>query len=142
MTESRAWIFFYGTFMDPAVLNAQGIECNEVIPAKLSAYELRLRPRANLIANDGAVVYGSIAKLKHDDIAKLYQDLDDRFGLKYLPEAVLPETLSGTYKPALCYICSHMEDSAPDPAYLSQMVAAIRAVGLPEWYAEHVKSLG
>src|ERR1700752_4938337 len=122
MADSRTWIFFYGTFMDPAVLNAQGIDCTELIPARLSGYELRLRPRGNLIANDRSVVYGSIANLRHDDIARLYQSLDDRWGLKYLPEAVLAETLDGTYKPALCYIVPHMEDSAPDPEYVTQMV--------------------
>ena len=142
MVDTRTWIFFYGTFMDPAVLNAQGIDCKEVIAARLSGYELRLRPRGNLVANDRAVVYGSIAKLKHDDITRLYQSLEDRWRLRYLPQAVLVETLYGTYKPALCYIVPHMEDSAPDSAYVTQMVSAIRAIGLPEWYAEHVKSMG
>lgn len=142
MSNDRTWIFFYGTFMDPAVLRGQGIDCTAVIPAKLSGYELRLRPRGNLVVNDRAVVYGSIARLKHDDIAQLYRSLDERWGLKYLPEAVLVETLDGTFKPALVFIVPRMEDSAPDPNYVAQMVAAARAIGLPDWYAEYLKSLG
>jgi Gamma-glutamyl cyclotransferase, AIG2-like len=142
MSDGRTWIFFYGTFMDPAVLREQGIDCNEVIPAKLSGHELRLRPRGNLIANDRTAVYGSIAKLKHNEIAQLYRNLDERWGLKYLPEAVLVETLDGAFKPVLVYIVPHMDDSPPDPAYVSQMVAAAKAIGLPEWYAEFLQSLG
>jgi len=138
----RAWVFFYGTFMDPAVLLAHGIDCDKVIPAKLSGYELRLRPRGNLVVNDRAVVYGSVAQITHQDIATLYRGLDERFGLKYLPEAVLAETLDGSFRPALCYIVPHMEDSSPDPEYVKQMVAAVRAIGLPHWYAEFVQSMG
>jgi len=138
--DSRVWIFFYGTFMDPAVLTAQGVSSTEVIPARLSGYELHIRPRANLIPADRSVVYGSIARLTNDEIAKLYQDLEVRFGLKYLPEAVLAETLDGALRPALCYIAPHMDDSPPDRQYLKQMVEAVRAIGLPDWYASHVES--
>ncbi|HXD30521.1 MAG TPA: gamma-glutamylcyclotransferase family protein [Pyrinomonadaceae bacterium] len=142
MADARTWIFFYGTFMDPAILRSQGIDCDEVIPARVTGYELRLRPRGNLVASERGVVYGSIAKISHDEIAKLYRNLDERFGLKYLPEAVLAETLDGALRPALCYIVPNMKDGAAEPQYIDQMIAAVKAIGLPDWYADQVKSLG
>ena len=127
--------------MDRGVLAEQGINSPAVIPARLSGYELSIRPRVNVTPVDRSSVYGSIAQLTHDEIAKLYTSLEQRFNLIYLPEAVLAETLDGNFRPALCYIAPHMDDSAPDSEYISQMAAAARAAGLPEWYAVYLESL-
>ncbi|MCU1265867.1 MAG: hypothetical protein JWM21_2185 [Acidobacteria bacterium] len=139
--ENRVWIFFYGTYMDPSVLTANDINSPEVIPARISGYQLCIRPRVNLIPTERSFVYGSIAKLTHDEISKLYGGLEQRFNLKYLPEAVLAQTLDGNLRPALCYIAPHMEESLPSSEYVRQMAAAVRAIGLPEWYATQVESL-
>lgn len=140
MAANRVWIFFYGTFMDPAVLTAQGVSVDGLTPAKLSGYELSIRPRANLARNDRAVVYGSVASLTHDDISKLYKNLEERFNLKYLPEAVLTETFDGSLKPALCFIAPYLEDRPPDPEYIETMIAAVKAIGLPAWYADYMST--
>jgi hypothetical protein len=198
----RVWIFFYGTFMDASVLKGQGINSPAVIPARISGYELYIRPRVNLLRVDQhdlhtkaatkagfevhrracleaqtsvgdrskpnaldrihtiyklvfsgwrsckscqschhSFVYGSIARLTHDEITKLYAGLEERFNLKYLPEAVLAETLDGNFRPALCYIAPQMDESPPDSEYIRQMGAAARAAGLPEWYAVYLESL-
>jgi hypothetical protein len=139
--EKRVRIFFYGTFMDASVLKGQGINSPAVIPARISGYELYMRPRVNLIRADRSFVYGSIAQLTHDEITKLYAGLEERFNLKYLPEAVLAETLDGNFRPVLCYIAPQMEESPPDSEYIRQMGAAARAAGLPEWYAVYLESL-
>ena len=140
MIERRVRIFFYGTFMDRKVLAEHGINSPEVVPARLSGYELSIRPRVNLTRLDRSCVYGSIAAATHDEIGKLYADLEKTFALKYLPEAVLAETLDGALLPALCYVASHMEPSAPDPDYVKQLAECVRGLGLPEWYAVYVES--
>jgi hypothetical protein len=141
MEEKRVWIFFYGTFMDRGVLLEQGINSPAVIPARLSGYELSIRPRVNLTPVERSFVYGSIAQLTHDEITKLYTGLEQSFSLIYLPEAVLAETLDGNFRPALCYIAPQMEDRPPDSEYIRQMAAAARAASLPEWYAVYLESL-
>lgn len=139
--ERNVWIFFYGTFMDPKILADYGISSAVVIPARVSGYELRIRPRVNLVRSDSALVYGSLFKLTHDEIRKLYANLEQAFGLKYLPEAVLTESLNGNFRPALCCIAPYMEDSEPKIEYLRQMATAVRTIGLPEYYAVQIESL-
>ncbi|HEV7397832.1 MAG TPA: gamma-glutamylcyclotransferase family protein [Pyrinomonadaceae bacterium] len=141
MDEKRVWVFFYGTFMDPAVLTANGIR-SEVMPARLHGFELEIKRRANLLPNSSAVAYGSIAKLSYDEIGGLYKKIEDTVGLVYLPEAILAETFDGALRPALCFIVPHQEDAVPDAEYLGQMVTAAKAIDLPDWYVNLIESFG
>ena len=141
-TLSRVWVFFYGTFMSADVLIEHGVTPGRIIPARLNGFELSIRPRVNLTRSDRLCAYGVIADVTHEDLARLYSDLDDRFGLKYFPEPVLAETLDGTVRPVLCYIAPHMEDGQATTEYVNQLAEAVRAAGLPDWYAEFVESFG
>lgn len=138
----RVWVFFYGAFMSPGVLSAHGVTPGRIVPAKLNGFELCIRPRGNLKHSDRSCVYGAIAEVTHEDLARLYSDLDERFGLKYFPEPVLAEGLDGTVRPALCYVATHMDDAPPQKEYVNELAEAVRAAGLPEWYAELVESFG
>ena len=125
--------------MDPRALREYGIT-SEVEPAQVNGYKLLIRPRVNLRQEQGAAVFGSVALLTHDEILRIYTDIEQQFGLKYLPEAVLAELLNGTFRPALCYLALDMPDGDPADLYISQLVESIRAVGLPESYAAYVES--
>jgi hypothetical protein len=145
MTETvkRVWVFFYGTVMHPDVLADEfGITPAEVVSARLGGFELRVRGRANLVRSERSSVYGSLAALTYQEIDRLYAHIEENFGLKYLPEPVLAETLDGAYRPALCYIVPHMEDAPAEQGYVTQLAGCVRALGLPEWYAAHVESFG
>jgi hypothetical protein len=142
MNEKRVWVFFYGTFMSPEVLAAHGIHVPGVVPARLNGFELTIRSRVNLRRADRSCVYGSLAALTHDELAGLYSKLEQNFKLKYLPEAVVAETLDEALRPALCYIAPQMDGKPPEPEYVRQLAGAVRALGLPEWYAEQVEKLG
>ena len=140
----RVSVFFYGTFISPTVLAEYGIIAKDLLPARVGGFELYIRPRVNLVPSDGANVYGAIACVTHEDLEKIYSDLEKRFGLKYLPEAVLAETLDETpaVEPVLCYIASHM---APGPAaseYVKDLADCVRALNFPESYGLHIKSFG
>ena len=136
------WVFFYGAFMSPGVLAEHGVTPGRIVPARLNGFELYIRPRGNLARSDRSCVYGVIADVTHEDLDRLYSDLEERFGLKYLPEPVLVEAFDGTVRPALCYIAPHMNDAPAAREYVNELVAAVRAAGLPEWYAELVDSFG
>jgi hypothetical protein len=139
MSEKRVRIFFYGTIMDPRVLREYGI-VSEVEPAKLNGYKLLIRPRVNLMEQQGSATFGSVALLTHSEISTIYNDIEQQFGLRYFPEAVFAELLNGTFRSALCYIAPPMQDADPADGYISQLVESIRAVGLPEWYAAYVET--
>lgn len=141
-TQPHVWVFFYGTFMDRNVLIDHGVTPGRMVPARLNGFELNIRPRGNLLTSDRSCVYGVIAQVTHEDLARLYSDLEERFGLKYLPEPVLTEVFDGTVRPVLCYIAPHMDDAPPTKEYVHELAEAVRAAGLPEWYAELVESFG
>ncbi|MBV9959958.1 MAG: gamma-glutamylcyclotransferase [Acidobacteria bacterium] len=141
MSEKRVWVFFYGTFMSPAVLAAEGISVPCVVPARLNGFELTMRSRVNLRRAERSCVYGSLAALTHDELAGLYSKLEQNFKLRYLPEAVVAETLDEALRPALCYIAPQMDEQPPEPEYVQQLAAAVRELGLPEWYASRIESL-
>jgi hypothetical protein len=138
----RVWVFFYGTFMNVGVLAEHGVIVSEAVPARVSGFELTIRPRVNLIASHRSCVYGGLVAVTHDDLARIYSGLEERFGLTYLPEAVLAETLDGALRPALCYIAPHMAAGPADGAFVRHLAACVRGLALPEWYALHVESFG
>jgi hypothetical protein len=140
--QPLVWVFFYGTIMNPAVMKDYGATANQVSPAKLAGFDIAIRPRPNLLRSERASVFGSLITVTHADLTTIYSGLEKNFGLKYLPEAVLASTLDGALRPALCYIAPSMADAAPDPAFLRQLAQCVRTMGLPEWYAAHVESLG
>jgi hypothetical protein len=128
--------------MNPIVLAEYGIIAKDVLPARVAGFDLNIRPRVNLVTSAGANVYGSIACITHEDLEKIYSDMEKRFGLKYLPEAVLVETIAGTLtiKPALCYIASFMTPGPAAPEYVRELAECVRALKLPESYALHIES--
>jgi hypothetical protein len=141
-TLPRVWVFFYGTFMRPGVLAEHEVTPTEVVPARLGGFDLDVRPRANLTRADRSCVYGALASLTHDDLAKIYSHLEEAFGLKYLPETVLAEALDGTLRPALCYIMPHTSGARAGREYVAELAECVRAMGHPEWYAAYVESFG
>lgn len=140
MDDERVWIFFYGTFMSPRVLAEQGVSAGVVVPARLNGYALTICPRVNLARSDRSCVYGALAALTHTDLSTIYSNLEERFGLTYLPEAVVAETLDGSLRPALCYLAPHMIEGDAEPAYIHQLAECVRELGLPDWYADFVES--
>ena len=136
----RVWVFFYGTFMSPGVLVDQGVTPGRNVPARLNGFELSIRPRVNLMRSERSCVYGAMTEVTHEDLARLYSNLEELFGLKYLPEPVLAEAFDGTVKPVLCFIAPRMDDAPATIEYVGQLAEAARSVGLPEWYAEFVES--
>ena len=141
-TRKRVRVFFYGTFMHPGVLAEFGVTAAEVVPGRLGGFELRVRPRVNILLAEGSCVYGALVAISREDINRLYVHIEESFGLKYFPEPVLAETLDGAYRPALCYVAPRMEDAPAEQAYVSQLAQCVRALCLPEWYAAHVESFG
>ena len=139
-TLPRVRVFFYGSFMSPDVLAEQGVTPFEVAPARLVGFALTVRPRVNLRRDDRQSVYGALALVTHDDLAKIYLNLEEVFGLKYLPEPVLVEDSDGALRLALCYIAPEMSDAPPERNYVNQIAECVRAMNHPEWYAAHVES--
>ena len=139
-TEQPIWVFFYGSYMNFDVLKDVGLVPDHFETARLSGFDLRIEPLANLIRSDPHRVYGVLATATHRELAKLYAHAQDVLGEVYLPEAVMAETLDGKWRPALCYLSPGMETRPAASEYIDRIVASARHHGFPAWYIERIES--
>ena len=94
--EPSVSVLFYGSYMNLSVLREVDLVPARREVARLSGFDVRISPRANLVRSDRDTVYGVLATATHRELARLYAHARDILGETYLPEAVvLPETLDG-----------------------------------------------
>jgi hypothetical protein len=140
MPESAVQVFFYGSYMNRAVLAEVGISPTTWEPASLPGFDIRIAPRANLIRAPGQVVFGVLATATHAELERLYAHARAVLGEVYLPEAVLAHTEGGGWRPALCYIAPHMVERPAESAYVERILQPARELGFPAWYIAHLES--
>ena len=139
MAEPKVWTFFYGSYINPNVLREVDYVPDQVEVARLAGFDIRVRPRANLVRSDEHLVYGILATGTHRELGRLYEHAKNVLGEVYLPEAVLAQTLDGKLRPALCYICPAMADRPASYDYLDRIVLPAREYGFPAWYLERLE---
>ena len=137
--EPKVWTFFYGSYMNPAVLAETGIRPDRFVVARLPGYDIRIEPRANVVAAPGRQVFGVLAESTHGELGRLYAHAQDVLGETYLPHPVLVETDEGP-RPALCYICPSMAPRTPERAYVDRILAPARQFGFPAEYIARLES--
>lgn len=140
MAESRLWVFFYGSYMNPEVLKEVGIAPYEWEVAKVYGYDIVIQPRANLLRSDRECVYGILTTATHAELERLYNHAQGLLGETYLPEAVLAETMSGAWRPALCYLAPSMEAKPAASDYVERILKPAREHSFPKWYIERLES--
>lgn len=136
-TEPTVWVFFYGTFINPDVCARAGATLRDVEVARLTGFDIRIGPLANLVRSDQHTVYGVIARMTHAELGRLYTM--DWVGT-YLPEAVLVDTRDGRLLPALTYIKPDMAPAPPADDYVDRIVGPGQQYGFPRWYLERLDS--
>jgi hypothetical protein len=122
------------------VLREIGFAAEQWEVARLSGFDIQIRPRATLVRSGQHCVYGILATGTHTELSDLYAHSRDVLGQVYLPEAVLTETLDGKSRPALCYICPAMDPQPTASDYLDKIVMPARKYGFPEWYVERLEA--
>ena len=140
MAEPKLWVFFYGSYMNFDVLKEVDFVPEQWEVARVSGFDIIIQPRANLVVSDRQCVYGILATATHADLNRLYAHAKDVLGEKYLPEAVLAETLIGSFRPALCYIAPSMEAKPAANDYVERIVKSAREFNFPEWYIKRLES--
>ena len=140
MAEPKVWVFFYGSYINLGVLREVGLVPEQWEVARLHGFDIRIQPRANLVPAEQHCVYGTAATATHAELARLYAHARDVLGETYLPEAVLVETLDGTWRPALCYLCPEMQPRPAEDAYVERIAGPAREYGFPAWYVQRIES--
>jgi hypothetical protein len=140
MSEPKVWVFFYGSYINRAVLAEVGLVPQRWEVARLGGFDIEIRPRANLVRSEPHCVWGIVATATHGELARLYAHARDVLGETYLPEAVLVQTRDGKWLPALCYLCPQMQPRPAEDDYLERITAPARDYGFPDWYVARIES--
>jgi hypothetical protein len=135
----RVWTFFYGSYMNLDVLQEVELVPGQVEVARLSGFDILIRPLANLVRSDQHCVYGILATATHAELTRLYAHAHDVLGGTYLPEAVLTQTRAGVWRPALCYIAPMMTPTPAANDYVDRIVKPAREHGFPDWYVTRLE---
>lgn len=136
MAPLRSDAFFYGLFMDAAVLAAKGISAPSGRTGIVREWALRIGQRATMVPEPGRAVHGVVMPLPLSDLDRLYAETSVQM---YRPVAVLVEGTDGTVVPALTYVLP--EPPAPDernPEYAAKLRALAERLGLPPEYAASI----
>jgi hypothetical protein len=80
MMEPKIWVFFYGSYMNLGVLRDVDLVPEGWEVGRLSGFDIRIQPRANLIRSDRDCVYGIAATATHAELARLYAHARDVLG--------------------------------------------------------------
>jgi hypothetical protein len=128
--------------MNPAVLRDVQVVPDRFEVARLDGYDIRIAPRANLVASERHCVYGVLVEATHAELSRLYAHARDVLGETYLPHPVLAQGRGGAWFPALCYIAPSMVPRQPDPAYVERIVRPAREFAFPEWYLRRLEAAG
>jgi hypothetical protein len=128
-------VFFYGLYMDEALLRQKGIVCYGRQVASLPGYALRVGQRATLAPAEGERAHGVLAALSHADVDRLYADPAVAM---YRPEAVLAEAADGARVPALCFNLPEVPAQARNAEYVERLRAVAQAAGLPKEYVAKI----
>jgi len=143
LIEAEVRTFFHGSYMNFDVLREVNYIPEKWAVAKLSGFDIVIRPRANLLRSEQHCVYGIVATATHQELGRLYAHAQDIIlGKIYLPEVVLVETSDNKWQPALCYICPEMKSQPAAPDYVDRIVKPAKEFGFPEWYIKRLESFG
>jgi AIG2-like family len=134
VVTGKLWTFFYGSFMNPAVLREAGLEPPPFEVGRLDGYDITIGPLANLVESEGATTYGLLAQMSHGELRQLYDHAEKVLGGNYEPHPALVQTRDGRWRAALCYIAPAMEHRPADRAYVERILKPAREHGFPARY--------
>ena len=128
----RADVFFYGLFMDPDLLRAEGFAPQNPEIASVGGFVLRIGRRAALVPEPSGRVLGAIMSLTLGELDRLYSEPSLS---AYKPQAVLAHLAQGGVIAALCYNLPEPPSAADrNVEYVRKLRLAAEKVGLPAEY--------
>jgi hypothetical protein len=140
MTEEnvrRISVFFYGLFMDDAVLREKGLNPKDRRVAFVENFCLVIGNRATLVPCADQTAHGVLFSLTHTEVDALYGEASVS---AYRPEAVFARLADGSVIPALCFNLPVPPSPAErNPQYASRLRELAARIGLPSNYVSSIQ---
>jgi hypothetical protein len=133
-------IFFYGLYMDAALLESMGFRPRRVGAARLDGNRLQIGERATLVVAEEKSCYGFLIDLSTEEVSALYSRPEVR---GYVPQAVVVTLLAdSSTQEANCYVLPPGETgSNTNVEYAAKLSALASRLGLPAEYAKEIELL-
>ena len=133
----RIDVFFYGLFMDDALLREKGVNPVGRRLAFVENFSLVIGKRATLIPSAGQTAHGVLFSLTHGEVDALYSE--DSVSA-YRPEAVLARTADEGVVAALCFnLPESPSRDERNPEYVSNLKELAARIGLPPSYVSTIR---
>ena len=130
-------VFFYGLFMDEALLQTKGITSPNLRVASVPGFRLRIGNRATLVLAPEERVFGVVASLSHSELEQLYSEPGVQ---AYKPEAVLAHLLNGEILAVLCFnLVESPSADAHSPEYAGKLRALAAKLQFPLDYVSSIQ---
>ena len=129
-------VFFYGLFMDEALLAKKGITPSNAEVGYVDEFALRIGERATLVSSAGARSYGVMMNISSDQAKELYSD---KSVADYVPEPVIVELLGGSKAEAKCYNLPVDRATGTNKVYAEALLEVASKRGLPESYLFEIR---
>lgn len=130
-------VFFYGLFMDEALLRDKGINPENPRMAFVENFALIIGERASLVPALGGTVYGFLFSLTHSEVDALYSEESVS---AYRPEAVLAKLANGNVAPALCFnLPTPPSTNERNSEYVAKLRELASRIGLPPNYVSSIQ---
>lgn len=135
--DERVEVFFYGLFMDEALLREKGLSPQDRRTACVEDFRLVIGERAMLVRRAGGRVYGLLFSLTRGEVVALYSEASVS---AYRPEPVSARLDDGTVVTALCYnLPAPPAAEGRNPPYASKLRELAARLGLPAGYVSSIR---
>jgi cation transport regulator ChaC len=133
----RVEVFFYGLFMDEALLREKGLRPGAGRVASVEGFCLVIGARATLVPCVGGTVHGVVFSLTRGEVEALYSEESVS---AYRPEVVRARLSDGRVTQALCFnlpVAPSADES--NSRYASQLRELAGRLGLPPAYISSIR---
>jgi len=135
--DSRIDVFFYGLFMDQALLRQKGINPSNRRFASVEDYALVIGERATLVPKPGEKAHGVVFSLTTGDVESLYAEPSVK---EYRRATVVANLADGSAIPALCFnLPTPSKCNKPNAEYVAKLRKVAIRLGLPMGYIEKIR---
>ena len=140
MTEERAArveVFFYGLFMDDALLREKGLNPLNRRAASVEDFQLVIGERATLVRRKGSTVFGFVYTLTRGEVDSLYSE--ESVGA-YRPEVLTARLADGSVEEVVCFnLPAPPSAEEQNPQYASKLRELAGRLGLPADYVSSIR---
>jgi hypothetical protein len=129
-------VFFYGLFMDEALLRSKGFNpsCSGI--ARVEGFGLRIGERASLVKSENERAYGLMMFMSHEELKTLYgeESVSD-----YVPENLTVTTSNNKNRVVIAYNLPVEKLAGRNKEYADSLAILAKKVGLPSAYIEEIE---